>query len=179
MKDDMVCQMTERYTFDVPAIPDPEFVSMNPTILTGKTFEQEMLDSFDLVSDDLKDALIRAMNRGLGEPQKTPNDFPRQFFKWSGAQTYIDKFAVYDGDGRLDIGLTSKKIGIPYTFDMTGGFHQAEIVGLPGSPVDEPIEIHLREDDVENHRVSIGHEIGHYFFRVEMGHDDPGYNRSE
>ena len=159
--------MVERYTTDVPAIPDPNFESSNPE-------RRSFLDEALVESEEMTDSLRSILGRMATErEEKIPIEYDyhtERFFEQSNAQTFIDKYAVYDNDGRLNMDLTSAKIGIPYNFNMTPGlFAQGEIVGLHDDRANEQlIEIHLNKEAML-HQVTFGHEIGHYFWSEVQG----------
>ena len=169
--------MSMRYTFELPAVPDPTYVCVNPERedIFERTFEDEDMDlpeSFRAMYADMVEA----------KQSKTPIAYdyaPENYFHSSGAQAFIDQYAVYDDDGRLNMDMTSLKIGIPYNFNMLNAIAQGEIVGLSGSEdTSQPIEIHL--DRIQQlHQATYGHEIGHYFFQVVKGFVRNGPNEYE
>ncbi len=169
--------MSERYTSDVPAIPDPDYEWIRPEY--KRSLLERIEDEQTEISADFR-LLLEDMAKA--EREKIPKDydyFAEHFFKRTGAQEFIDEYAVYDDDGRLNIDLTSAKIGIPYNYEITSRADRGEIVGLPGNTsFGQPIEIHLNPE-MQLHQVTFGHEIGHYFWRVVQYDPSEGYNRTE
>jgi hypothetical protein len=169
--------MIERYTYDLPAVPDPTYELINPQ--HEKDIFERALDEPDDIPENL-----RLMFEGVVEAKKTktPIEYDHgieRYFEHSGAQEFIDKWTVYDDDGRLNMDLTSIKIGIPYNFNMDSFIAQGEIVGLHVSgDTSQPIEIHL-DSERQLYQATYGHEIGHYFLRAIKGFNERGWNRNE
>ena len=158
--------MFEKYTSDVPAIPDPDYVWLNPE--NQVSFEERMLAEADDHDDThglrkMFESLIEAKKPGL---PKAEFDDSATYFYSTNAQRFMDDVAVYHTDGTLNIDGTSTKIGIPYKFEMRHKTARGEIAGLKGSGSDEPIEIHLRKEEHTKHlQTTFGHEIGHFYWR--------------
>lgn len=170
--------MSVRFTSEVPPIPDPDYAYINTEMNNRLPFDEAIRQNPDLVSDELKYLFKHLWEPDTDKSPKVPEHYARRYFEWSKAQSFIDASAVYEDDGRLNIDQTSQRIGIPYNYDMRSDIAQAEIVGLPGSGTEEEVVIHLRKDG-DDHKVSFGHEIGHYFYRAIMKSGEAGYSRPE
>ena len=151
--------MSERFTSDVPAYPDSNYVWVNPKYKDTPSIHEQDEDFWLLT---LKE---------YGYEVET-------LFETSDALEFIDEFAVYDDDGRLNIELTSIKIGIPYSFDMESTYARGEIAGLPGMDSGKELEIHLDPRQLVQ-QITFGHEIGHFFYRAIHGAERMGYNPDE
>lgn len=169
--------MIERYTADVPAIPDESYVYVNPE-LKRDIIDRALEEPDGTVPERLLDMFANIAEQ---KRQRTPIEydyFVERFFDETNAQQYIDRYAVYDDEGRLNIDLTSSKVGIPYNFNISNTLFHGEITGLPGHDIITSPEIHLNPEK-PLHSVTFGHEIGHYFWRVEEGVPSAGYNKVE
>lgn len=173
--------MSERYTSDLPAVPDPDYEYINPE------HERDIFDRlFEEGSEDEIPTTVRGIYRHMLEAKqsKTPlryDNKTEKLFEFTAAQGFIDGWAVYDDDGRLNMDLTSEKIGIPYDFEINSQFAHGEITGLPGPgrPLPEqPVEIHL-DRKRRLFQATYGHEIGHYFMRAVKAYNVQGWNRLE
>ncbi len=163
--------MTERSTSDVPAIPDPDFEWKSPGFKKD-IFERALEENVE-IPDNLR-AMFERM--AADRERKTPIEYDfyvESLFDAYEAQSYIDTFAVYDDDGRLNLDLTSERIGIPYTMGMHDEtlFAHGQIVGLNGDANKEEIRIHLNPEQ-NFHQVTFGHEVGHFFWKEIMGFND-------
>lgn len=162
--------MTERTTKDLPAAPDPDYVYHNPE------YEQSTLDQISDEScwdvfGDFMDDFSDPHEQTESKQTKTYDFFNEKLFADTNARAYIDEYAAYDTDGRLNMDLTSLKTGIPYNFNMMGRFALGQIVGLPGDPdPDQKLEIHLDRSRYL-HQLTYGHEIGHYYWNVVLGRE--------
>lgn len=169
--------MVERYTSDVPAIPDENYVYINPE-RRGDIIDRALEEPDGTVPDGLLDIFAEMAEQKRNRVPIEYDYLIERFFDETNAQQYIDKYAVYDEDGRLNIDLTSSKLGIPYNFNISNAFIHGEITGLPGHGTIMSPEIHLNPEK-PFHSVTFGHEIGHYFWRVIEEVPSAGYDRLE
>jgi hypothetical protein len=169
--------MFERYTSDLPAVPDPDYVNINPEQDDAYWLDALNDPAFD-DSQDFREMLTLSMEAKRKKEPKAYDYLVERFFERLGAQSFIGVYAVYD-EGVLNLDATSKRIGIPYNFSMEHPLAHGEIVGLPGDTSNgDAIEIHLNPEN-KAHGVTFGHEIGHYFWRVIMGIGEDGYDGTE
>ena len=132
----IVSQMFEQYTTDVPAISDPDFVSANST--PELSIEELLLAKLNGSDNNAIRLVLEEWieSKKPGMPKEAFDD-SRYYFEESGAQGFINSFAVYNTDGKLNLDATSAKIGIPYSFEVRSSLVMGEIVGLKNSMPDE------------------------------------------
>ncbi len=148
----------EKHIYDVPAMPDPDFVPQVRVARPGRLLDELM--------------------SGRLYPNGAPLDpnYSRFEFDYLGAQQFIDLVAVYDGPaGVLDMETTSANLGIPLIFGVTndGGRSKAQLGGTGRNRGKSPLELTVQHDLGFEIKDSFGHEIGHYFLdevaEVELG----------
>lgn len=152
--------MREKLTSDIPAIPDPYFVSAN---VDTERFRRRRYDSD---------------NRQVA-PMRNP-DSSRQLFEIIDAASYIERIAVYSEEGTLDIEASAEVLGIPVVFELEKdkSFCKGYITGITPQESGLQIEIHIAPDG-EDKSITFGHEVGHYFLSEVYGWKPLGYDRAE
>ena len=163
--------MFETYTSDVPAVPDPDFRPLSPDAHLYRTRSEAVYDqlTFDYQLDNPEFIVDPVVEAKVTFHAKT-------IFETFKAQAYIDKIAVYDADGRLNLHRTSQRIGVPFDYDMQGYSYRGMITGelFNGSAGESPT-IHLNKNH-ESQLLTFGHEIGHYFFRAVSQIERPSHS---
>ena len=102
-----------------------------------------------------------------------------ELFERLNAKRWIDRYRAEHSDGSLDMLGTVEKVGIPlaslgeeYASDAI--ITKAYITGVSTPEIDEPIRIHISPHNMEERaRMSLGHELGHFFlFQQGYLHDN-------
>ena len=158
--------MKPHFTSEVPAVPDQDYTYVNPDRGEGDPFEA-FLERTDPEMPDEISIMIRHF-KAIQESKmpKDPNTFPEYMFEILRAQDFINWHAMYDEDGRLNMDVTSQRLGIPYSYNMRHSVIHGETLGMPDTDTDgQPFEFLIRRDG-GSIRATYGHEVGHYFWNI-------------